>query len=158
MAKLCTLTVQDMLWIHLQLTRSSESFRFDRLEEATFLQYGIGSSKDILGQATRFLSISPQMRPFKSANMATAFVAFVAFLEVNDYHFDVSAEDSAAWLKNFWSDAATARNLVENAVSESHSHDVMGVPDRRKAIVTALNRYGITLSDLVLNEPAGALV
>lgn len=157
MEKLSTLTVHDMLWVHLQLTKSTGNFRFDRLEEATYLQYGHGSSSDVIGQATRLLLQFPEMRPFDKGNMAVAFAAFAAFLNMNGYELAVPADGAGDWLKRIWSEASSARQMVGDSVNEIHHHDVMGIPNRRAALIWALDKYSTTLAELLKSEPVSPL-
>ena len=52
--QLLYLTVQDLLWINLQVTGTVNKFDYARLEDGAFYQYGYGKSKDLLAQAARF--------------------------------------------------------------------------------------------------------
>lgn len=152
MSKLHTLTVQDMLWLNLQITKKPGSFNFARLEEATYLQYGHGSSTDIFAQAARFLSKFPEQRPFATANGATVFAACVAFLAINDYELTVTDEDAHKWLAN----NPTAEEIKAKS-RKNHHHGKHGVPDTRAAITAALEKYPLTLQDLQEMEPAHTL-
>ena len=49
------LTVQDMLFLNLQITKSVQPFDYARLEEAVFYQYAPGQSTDLVAQGARFL-------------------------------------------------------------------------------------------------------
>ena len=77
------LTVQDLLWINLQVTQKSNPFEFDKLEESVNYQYGYGGSCDVLAQAENFLSGFKRNAPFSAGNDKTAEVAHRAFLLLN---------------------------------------------------------------------------
>ncbi|MDX2065493.1 MAG: hypothetical protein SFX74_07110 [Fimbriimonadaceae bacterium] len=79
------LTVQDMLWLNLQVTQSVQRYRYADLEEATFYQYQYGQSTDVPNQAARFLGGFLAKAPFAEGNEATAVVAFHGFLALNGH-------------------------------------------------------------------------
>ncbi len=134
MVKLSTLTVQDMLWINLQLTKTSKSFNFGRLEEATYYQYGYGSSVDLVGQAARLLTGFGTMRPFSSANQATALVATLAFLECNGKHLKLDPAMASSWAMEIWADPSAAEGKIAALTDDDEIHLHHGVPDKREAI------------------------
>ena len=45
------LTIQDILWINLQVTKKVQHFNYARLEEGTFYQYGYGRSTGSPGRS-----------------------------------------------------------------------------------------------------------
>ena len=114
------LTVQDVLWIHLQVAKKPGKFGFAKLEEATNYQYAYGKSKDVVSQSARFFSGFIAKSPFDSANRAVAFIAGIVFLEINGRHFDPKEKDLVGWL-----DRASNPSLGKEAVegSSSLSHD-----------------------------------
>src|SRR5436309_1228008 len=83
------LTIQDILWINLQLTKKVQHFNYARLEEATFYQYGYGASRDLPRQAGRFLAGFLKLHPLDAGNEATAFLGCVAFLLLNGRRINI---------------------------------------------------------------------
>ncbi len=94
------LTVQDILWIHRQITRQEPAFDFAHLEEATFEQYAYGSSADPLAQAEKFLRGFIDKPPFREANEAVGTIACAAFLELNGYRLALPTENLSNWLSD----------------------------------------------------------
>ncbi len=148
------LTVPDVLWINLQLTGANQKYRYDRLEEATFAQYGHGSSLDPVGQAARLLASFPSMRPFDKGNDATAFVAFATFLALNGRRLEVPDAEAATWARSVWSDPARAREAVEAGTVETEVEAEHGIPDTHAAAQAALDRYPESLKALIQGEAA----
>jgi death-on-curing protein len=132
------LTVQDVLWINLQVSGRVNGFDYATLEEATFYQYAYGDSKELLSQAQRFLHGFLAKSPISAANEATAFVAFATFLRLNGVHLSVDDAEGAEWMLRREADlAGTVRR-------DEHYH-----PERMKDAVTAvLRRYPRTLEKL----------
>src|SRR5579862_1825312 len=97
MASLDYLTVQDILWINLQITKKVKHFNFARLEEAVFYQYAYGESNTLFPQAARFVTGFVRMQPFEDGNDATAFVASLAFLKINGYSIKGTTEQLGSW-------------------------------------------------------------
>lgn len=138
------LTVQDVLWINLQVTGAPQSFRYEDLEEATFYQYAYGESNSLVPQAARFLSGFLKKSPFDSGNEATAFVACVAFLRVNGV--DLKLEDSHAWFTSVQNGTHEAQEAIEKHRFEApHDHHV----DIRGAISEVLTHQSATIGKLV---------
>jgi len=81
--KLHYLTVQDLLWINLQVTGSVQQFDYAKLEDGAYYQYGYGASANLLKQAGRFYNGLAHKNGFAAGNKATAFVAMAAFLVLN---------------------------------------------------------------------------
>lgn len=92
------LTLQDLIWINTEVTKSPQRYSYDRLEEATYYQYSYRQSRDVPLQAARFLWGYLKYRPFARGNLATALIAVLAFLEVNGYDTRLPAEQAAEWL------------------------------------------------------------
>lgn len=127
MSGLHYLTVQDLLWINHRVTGKVNPFRYDALEEATFLQYGYGGSLDLGKQAAQFLAGFAAKSPFSEGNEATALVGFVAFLRANGKDASLTDSDRRNWAeKNPSANDATAK-IVD-------AEDVHGVPDVRAII------------------------
>src|SRR5688500_6656775 len=89
------LTVQDILWINVQVTRKVNRYDYARLEEATFYQYAYGDSEELVKQAQRFLRGFVKQKPFEAGNEPTAFVACMAFLQMNGSGIGLSDEDAS---------------------------------------------------------------
>ena len=94
------LTVQDMLWINLQVTKKVNSYHFMKLEEGTFYQYGYGASTDLMSQAARFVKGFAKNAPFADGNDMTALVGFLAFLRINGYQLDLPVSELKSALAN----------------------------------------------------------
>lgn len=158
MDKLMTLTVPDVLWVNLQLTKTPAEYHFGRLEEATFYQYAYGSSVDVVGQAARFVTGFVEMKPFSKGNQATAFAALVAFLECNGYELGVAPEDALAWVRGVWADPAGAEGKISAAVYRHEVHLHYGVPEKKETLIAILKRYESALGTLLAEEPEAAWV
>lgn len=147
MASLNYLTVQDILWINLQLTKKVQRYNFARLEEATFYQYAYGESKNVIDQAARFFPGFQKMHPFEVANKATAFVALVTFLELNGFHFNIAdGKELTNWIETA-SEKQKVRDSICNATDlvEDDHHSV----DMKSTISGILSRYEKTIEKLV---------
>lgn len=155
--KLTTLTVQDMLWVNLQITKVSKTYHFARLEEATFNQYGYGGSVDVIGQAAKFVTEFVRMKPFSAGNEATAFVALIAFMECNGKALALEPERALEWVRGIWADPSSAEAAITVLVDDHHVHLHHGVPEKRAAIVTNLEKYKDTVMTLLAEEPEAAL-
>lgn len=146
------LTVQDILWINLQVTKKVHHFNHARLEEATYYQYAYGESNTLVPQAARFISGFLKLHPFESGNEATAFVACLAFLKVNGYTLDVASEEGADWFGKIARRAAPARDAIEaHAKHDEGDHHGMDV---RSAIDWVIAHHSCAIIDLVATRPA----
>lgn len=141
------LTVQDILWINLQVTKKVHHFNYARLEEATYYQYAYGKSNTLVPQAARFLSGFLKLHPFESGNEATAFVGCLAFLKVNGYSLDVPSEEGAEWFAKISGRATPAREAIEARAKkdEGDHHDM----DVRAAIDWVIAHQSCAIIDLV---------
>ncbi|HWA84079.1 MAG TPA: Fic family protein [Fimbriimonadaceae bacterium] len=145
MASLHYLTVQDVLWINLQITKKVHHFNYARLEEATYYQYAYGESNTLFPQAERFVSGFARMHPFDAGNEATAFVACLAFLSVNGYATAASDERLSAWFKLALGGAVDAiKEIVEPDAAAHHG----GSPDVRGAIRCILAKHASVVGAL----------
>lgn len=144
MSQLHTLTVQDVLWINLQVTNKVQHYQFAKLEEAVFYQYAYGSSTGLVPQTNRFVSGFLRMHPFDAGNEGTAFVAAAAFLLLNGKELGVKIGDAAAWIEGAKTKAVDVAPLLADA-ADSHM-------DVRGAIQRVLNTYGEVFTPV----PAGA--
>ena len=111
------LTVQDVLWINLQVTGKPQEFRYADLEEATFYQYAYGESNSLVPQAARFLSGFLKKKPFATGNEATAFAAGLAFLKANGYQF--RGEDAGSWFDEVSNGTHEAQAAIEKDFYEA---------------------------------------
>lgn len=93
------LTLQDLIWINTEVTKSPQPYSYDRLEEATYYQYSYRQSRDVPLQAARFLWGYLKYRPFARGNLATALIATLAFLHINGYETRLPAEHAAEWVE-----------------------------------------------------------
>lgn len=145
MASLHYLTVQDVLWINLQITKKVQHFNYARLEEATFYQYAYGESSTLFPQAERFVSGFVRMHPLDAGNEATAFVACLAFLKINGYSTAVSDERLRAWFQLALGGAGgTIAEIVGPGADAHHG----AAPDVRGAIRTVLEQHGAVVDSL----------
>ncbi|MDW8051190.1 MAG: hypothetical protein RMJ83_01785 [Armatimonadota bacterium] len=92
------LTLQDLVWINMEVTKSPQRYSYDRLEEATYYQYSYRKSRHVPLQAARFLWGYLKYRPFSAGNLATALIAVLAFLEINGYETHLPVEQAAEWV------------------------------------------------------------
>lgn len=129
MAELQYLTVQDMLWINLQVTRKVNQFEFMPLEQGTFFQYAYGSAKGIKEQAKRFYKGFLKNAPFEDGNELTAKVAFLSFLRMNGHVFTLDGEFNAD---------AIADSAIEAAADHHSTH-----PVTQAVITSVLQDLGI---------------
>lgn len=150
-ATLHTLTVQDILWVNLQVTEKVHHFNYARLEEATYYQYAYGDSRTLVPQAARFVTGFLKMHPFDAGNDATAFVGLVAFLRLNGRDLDLADDNGATFLAKLTAPKADARKILESAVvtPHGHGHDDHHLPDVRAAIASVLRAYPKTIQSLV---------
>ncbi|GIV05114.1 MAG: hypothetical protein KatS3mg016_0689 [Fimbriimonadales bacterium] len=93
------LTLQDLIWINSEVTKSPQPYSYDRLEEATYYQYSYRQSRDVLLQAARFLWGYLKYRPFARGNLATALIATLVFLQINGYETRLPVEHAAEWIE-----------------------------------------------------------
>ncbi len=158
MASLHYLTVQDFLWIHLQLVKRPEEYNFARLEEAVFYQYAYGQSEDTVGQAARLLSGFAKMKPMLSANKATTFVGVLSFLAMNGHEVELNDEEAGGWVETCWQNAGTPTQEVQKVLSEAHVHLRHGVPNSHEIVTHILESFPLTLAKLVADEPTAVLM
>lgn len=135
------LTVQDILWINLQVTKTVRTFSYARLEEATFYQYAYGESRTLFPQAARFLGGFIHLAPFDQGNRGTALVACLTFLAINGHPTDAGQDEIAAWLDRAVSGSVTAETIGEIARPSEDAHGPL-VPDIRAAAQSVIDRYG----------------
>jgi prophage maintenance system killer protein len=141
-ATLRYLTVQDMLWINLQVTKKVNSFDFAKLEESVFYQYSYGSSQDVLKQACQFARGLQRLMPFDAGNEATAFLGWAAFLAINKVRLII---DDAGAVDVFMTITKGA-NLEQNPPDGSPHEDPPS--DIEATVEELLARYPATIASL----------
>lgn len=109
------LTVQDILWINLQVTGTVNPYEFMKLEEGTNYQYGYGGSHDVPAQAKRLLSGLKKNAPFSAGNDETAEVAFRSFLGLNGFTVD----DSGAIHESPHAGHETAQAIIQRIIAST---------------------------------------
>jgi prophage maintenance system killer protein len=137
--KIKYLTVQDILWINLQVTKKVNSFHYATLEEATFYQFAYGDSDELGAQAARFLRGFVDKQPLSQGNEATAFVGFAAFLMLNDWELTVGDDKAADWFKSKSDPTESVRPLEH---PHSHSNSV------RDVVTQVFKAYPSTVASL----------
>ena len=152
------LTVQDVLWMNLQITRKVEHFSHARLEEATFYQYAYGEVKGVPAQAARLLSGFSRLKPFEGENDATALLAALVFLEFNNHRLDVADAELLAWAQAARTSLAAARRSIETHAQGEHPHEdgpahVAGVKEIATEI---LSRYPKTFAAVLPVKSEGS--
>jgi len=140
------LTVQDILWIHLQLCKRVEPFDYAKLEDATFLQYGYGRSVNLEEQAAKFLHGFSRHMPFENGNEAVAFVGAMAFLGINGREFALGDADGAKWAKECFDSASQAAHDVKTRCQTTHDHHEVPV---KEAIEMVIERFPKTIKGLL---------
>ncbi|MEZ0325615.1 MAG: hypothetical protein ACAH95_06895 [Fimbriimonas sp.] len=137
-SKLSYLTVQDILWINLQVTKKTNRFNYATLEEATYYQYAYGDSDELVSQASRFLRGFLKLAPLSEGNEATAFVAFAAFLMLNEHQLDVADDRAVEWFRR----GSFGSPITQLEHGHSHSDAV------RDVVMHVLQAYPRTVSEL----------
>ncbi|MBS1718786.1 MAG: hypothetical protein JSS72_13745 [Armatimonadetes bacterium] len=140
------LTVQDVLWVNLTVTKRVNHFNEARLEEATFYQCAYGDSTGLVPQAGRFMSGFLRMHPIASGNEATAFVSGIAFLRMNGKNIKLSDSDAAQWLAEISAKRKTGRESIEAIVED---FDAGHEPDLRAIVGGVLADFPQTIEHLV---------
>ena len=138
------LTVQDILWINLQVTKRQQSFNYAKLEEATFYQYAYGHSASLLSQAARLLSGFVSKRPFTNGNEATAFVAALAFLKLNGTDVNLSDDTASHWIERASRDSSAAHEMLTDIAEDSAEHHDEG--SVRDVVHDVLDAYPKTIA------------
>ena len=139
------LTVQDILWIHLQIAKKPGKFGFAHLEEATSYQYAYGKSHDVLAQASQFVTGFVAKGPFDSANRAVAFATGVVFLELNGQHFNPKDKDLVGWLDRASNMATSKATIEESTVAALGGHH----QESRDVAKAVLDKYKSTIKKLL---------
>lgn len=141
------LTVQDILWINLQVTEKVNGYSFAKLEEATFYQYAYGKSSNVQSQAARFLKGFPNLRPLDYGNEATGFIALIAFLKLNGLEVSLSDAKAGAWYRSALAGETTAADAI-STIAKPNYHDDHHETDVRTIIRDLIAAYPNTLKSL----------
>ena len=140
------LTVQDILWINLQVTEKVHTYSFAKLEEATYYQYAYGESTHLLAQAARFAVGFPRKNPIESGNAATGFVALLAFLKLNGQLIFLKDGKAAEWYDSVQSKQSDAHEAIKSiarpGVDNHHATDI------RTTVRDLISAYPTTLASL----------
>jgi prophage maintenance system killer protein len=147
MGAVCYLSVQDILWINLQITKQVNRFHYATLEEGTFLQYGYGSSQNVLAQAAKFVAGFARLNPIADGNEATAFVACIAFLRLNDYEVRLKDSDALSWYHEATQSSDSMLHIERIAHPADQDHHELQ-PDVRAGIQSVLNDFPNTIRAL----------
>lgn len=142
--RLATLTLQDVIWINLQVSRTVNRFRYADLEDAVFAQYGYGESVDLAKQAAAFFRALIAKAPFTAGNEATALIALAGFLAINGRRLTWTSEDALAWIERFESIQAADIEASSEVVTDGpifESAAEHGEPDVPATLEDALQRY-----------------
>jgi len=148
MSNLHYLTVQDILWINLQATKKVQHFQYAKLEEATFYQYGYGTSTGLLSQAARFLTGFIRMHPLEAGNEATALIGCVSFLRLNGYCFSVCDDEGVQWLDKILTHQTTALDAITQAAAPIKDYHAPLQPEVRGSITAVLSMFEKTVKEL----------
>jgi prophage maintenance system killer protein len=143
MAELHYLTVQDVLWINLQVTKKVQHFQYARLEEATFFQYAYGPTQGLFAQAARFGAGFVRLHPFDAGNAATAFVGLLAFVGLNGHVPTFEDDQALAWFRPIQDGKAGTATLESGFALAEHSER-----SPRTAIGEVLERYPCAVQTL----------
>ena len=150
------LTVQDLLWINLQVLNKVRGYQFARLEEATFYQYAYGESSNLLPQAARFFPGFVRLKPFEVGNEATTFVAGLAFLTINGQHLTLKDSEGVEWFDHAVQTVLALKTIEGIAQPDEHAHHSQQGPNIRAAIRAVIDAYPLTVAALVARSAAVA--
>ena len=109
------LTVQDILWINLQVTGTVNPYEFMKLEEGTNYQYGYGGRQDGPAPAKRRIKRVEKKTPLSAGNDETAEVAFRSFLGLNGFTVD----DSGAIHESPHAGHETAQAIIQRVIAST---------------------------------------
>ncbi len=143
------LTVQDILWINLQVGKKVNGFNYAKLEEATYYQYAYGESKDVPAQAERFLRGFVSLKPLAELNELTGLIGVIAFLEINGFSFELEDLSGATFLQSVLTNSADFKARVQHAHHDDHGHK----PSVRATIESVLRAYPDTIAKLANPVP-----
>jgi prophage maintenance system killer protein len=148
MSHLHYLTVQDMLWINLEVTKKVQHFNYAKLEEATYYQYSYGESTSLLPQAGRFLTGFLRLHPFEAGNESTGLIGCVSFLAINGQTLTLKDEEALDWLDRVMTRQVTGVEAVQGAAKPDPEFHEALKPDVRTAIRSVLCGFPRTVAEL----------
>lgn len=151
------LTVQDMMWVNLQVTGEPQNWNFARLEEAVFLQYGYGESAELERQAARFITRFAALRPFSHGNEACALVGAIGFLEINGRGLYLEDSEAASFYRELVSDPSHAKEKLTVKLLEHDIHTHHGTPPVREILGDVLARFDGAIKQLVATAESAPL-
>jgi len=140
------LTVQDHLWINLQVTGKKSRFKFAQLEEAVYYQYAYGRSTNVLAQAARYASGFAKKAPFETGNLQTGFVGLLTFLNLNGYQVKLADKDAAEFIESLLNSPLTAEQEISR-IAKWHDDDDHHV-SIKEAATAVMDRYSRTIKKL----------
>ena len=140
------LTVQDMIWINMQVTKKTQSFNYAKLEEATFYQYAYGHSASLVSQAGRFLSGFGTKKPYAIGSEATAFIGTLAFLKMNGMTVNLSDDTAAGWIERAIKDSTNATEMLTDIAVPDETYHPEVEPSVGDAVHEAIDAYPKTVS------------
>lgn len=140
------LTVQDHLWINLQVAGKKSRFKFAALEEAVYYQYAYGRSTNVLAQAAKYATGFAKKAPFDTANLETGFVGLLTFLTLNGYQVKLADKDASAFFESLLASPLTAEQEISR-VAKWHDDDDHHV-SVKEAAMAVMDRYSRTLTKL----------
>lgn len=154
MAKLYTITVQDVLWINLRITNKVQQYRYALLEEATNYQYTLGPNDDPIAAAARLLKGFSRLKPLACGNSATGFAAAVTYLLGNGFELKLSDEEATDWVMKIESGAHDATVAFREMAVHTDGHHETRADVQGKIAKEAMSRYSATLAKLYEMENA----
>jgi prophage maintenance system killer protein len=141
------LTVQDVLWIHLQIAKKAEKFHYAKLEEAVGYQYAYGKSKDVISQAARFFWGFQQMSPFEGDNRAVAMAAGITFLKLNGLNLNVGVRELPEWFARVSNRVESKLAVETSVVHDDHGHHTTP----REAATSVLAAYESAIQKVLVS-------
>lgn len=149
------LTVQDILWINLQITGEKCDYSYARLEESVFYQYTHINKGEITDQVKRLLPGFIAQKPVSLASQATAFVCTASFVMMNGYEIALTDEQLLAS-----ADDLTGVELAQAIADNLHQHEThgeFGVPETQEIVKQVLALFPQVISSLVESGRSKAL-
>jgi prophage maintenance system killer protein len=140
MATIHYLTVQDILWINLQIVGHTQPWNYATLEEASFYQYSYGDSTNIPAQAARLATGFAKKAPFEKGNEATGLVAALTFLEMNGHTLPWNESELSQWFGRAQNaaDASPIDEWVQH--TETNAEALHGEPNVREIAIGIMGR------------------
>lgn len=123
------------------------SFKHLQLEEGTYYQYGYGKSENVLEQAGNFIQGFIRLRPFEKGNRATAFVAVLAFLEINGYTITLDPDEASAWAMQIADKKISGINAVKDISTLAGTPELN--PTLRLHVKRITERYARAIAELI---------